>query len=762
MTTYVIKYLGLMLALSVSVARPATVGTTVAGTLSGYVLDAGTGEGLPGANIFLKGTTYGAATNIDGYYVIVKIPEGEYELTVSYIGFKTLTVTVAVVSGVAQRRDFELETSPLEVDAIEVTANRTNRKLNNQISRVKLSARTLKSVPQIGEADLMRTIQMLPGVLTPSEFSTGLVIRGGNTDQNLILFDGITVYNPSHLGGLFSNFIVDAIKEADLHKGGFNVEYGDRLSAVLDVTSREGNRKHFDGRLSISLLSAQSTMEGPVGNGAWLIAGRRTYFDQIFKGTELYFPYYFYDLQGHIFQDIGENDRLSVSWYIGRDDLNWEAFELNAGWGNRTISARYRHLFGAQMISNLLVATSRFDTKFGLGGENGLGSENVIDDFTVKSDLVYFASQKLEVRIGTEVKKLSFTYGSSFLDTLIDVSQTPTEIASFIKLKNWVTPRLMLEPGFRLTYYTDHGQKWYYDPRFRAKFLITDDQYINAAVGIYHQFMETAQDDYNPSILDQWFAVDSTLKPAVALQLVLGYEAYFKDSYRFQVETYYKRLENLLTFVQQGSTSDEGIRSSDLIDLFDMNSGYAYGLELFLQKTTGKLNGWISYANSTARKQYLGKEYYVNWDRRHAVNVISNYNFSTRWAANLAWKFQTGQPYTPIFGYYIEQLPYETTDHFRTIPGGRNSVRYPAYHRLDLGLIYNRPTKWGSFEAYFQVVNAYYKKNIFRYFYLVGDVTNGIDDDNDGEIDEIDESIPRRESISIFPILPSFGFTIEF
>ena len=234
------------------------------------------------------------------------------------------------------------------------------------------------------------------------------------------------------------------------------------------------------------------------------------------------------------------------------------------------------------------------------------------------------------------------------------------------------------------------------------------------------------------------------------------------DSYRFQVETYYKRLENMLTFVQQGSTADEGVGSSDLIDIFDMNSGYAYGLELFLQKMTGKLNGWIAYANSIARKQYLEKEYYVNWDRRHAVNVIGNYNFNRRWAINLAWKLQTGQPYTPIFGYYIEQLPSETTDHFRTIPGGRNTARYPVYHRLDLGLIYNRPTKWGSFEAYFQVVNAYYKKNIFRYFYMVGDVTNEIDDDNDGEIDELDESIPRRESISIFPILPSFGFTIEF
>ena len=205
----------------------------------------------------------------------------------------------------------------------------------------------MKAQPSLAEPDIFRTIQSLPGVLTTSEFSTGLVIRGGNTDQNLILLDGITVYNPSHLGGLFSNFIVDAVKDAELIKGGYNAEYGGRLSAVLDIRSREGNRNNFEGSSSVSLLSAQTTLEGPFLNGAWLVAGRRTYFDKILPLLPVNFdlPYYFYDLQGHVFTDLNEKDRISLSFYRGVDDLKFKDLDLESDWGNKTLSLSYRRVF---------------------------------------------------------------------------------------------------------------------------------------------------------------------------------------------------------------------------------------------------------------------------------------------------------------------------------------------------------------------------------------------------------------------------------
>lgn len=732
-------------------------------TFSGYVLDGESGECLPGANVYLVGTDIGTATNIDGYFVLPSIAPGDYTLRITYLGFETVQAAIVLSRGEELKRDFELSPKALELNAVEVTGERLDRRMNIQAGRVRLNTRQLKRVPQIGEADLLRTLQALPGVLTPTEFSTGLVIRGGNTDQNLILLDGITVYNPSHLGGLFSNFILDAVKEAELIKGGFNAEYGGRLSAVLNVRSREGNQKRFDGRASISLLSAQGTLEGPIGKGAWLIAGRRTYFDQIFKGTDLYFPYYFYDLQGHVFQDFTDKDRLSISWYVGRDDLVLEDFNLTAGWGNRTISTNYRRLFGPKLVSHWMVAQSRFDTQFDLGAGSGVASINTINDLTFRSDWTYFATQEAQVRFGIELKDLSFVYKSTWLDsTIFDAGQSPLEGAIYTKLRGRLSPVLMVEPGLRLSYYEDHPRKWYLEPRLGVKYLLTSDRYVNIAMGLYHQFMETVQDDFNPTVLDQWFAVDASVKPASALQYVLGYEEYFGGVHRFQAEIYYKRVANMLTFVEQRSAADEEISDEFLDDNFDISDGYAYGLELFLQKESGRLNGWLSYAYSVARKELHGKEYFTNWDRRHAFNVIGNFRLTRKWDVSLRWTYQTGQPYTPILGYYFEKLPREPEPFFRPIPGGRNSVTYPPYHRLDLAAVRHFKVRGVNVDLVLQVVNAYWRKNVFRYFYHFGDTHNGIDDDHDDKIDEPDEGIPQRIPITVFPILPSIGVEINF
>jgi len=740
---------------SQSIARTAT--------FSGYVLDAESREGLPGANVYFEGTDVGIATNIDGYFVLSSITPGRYALRITYLGFESIQVDINFAPGQEIKRNFELSPQPVELQAVDVTGERIERKSNIQVSRVKLSTRQLKLVPQLGEADLLRTLQALPGVLTATEFSTGLIIRGGNTDQNLILLDGITVYNPSHVGGLFSNFILDAVKEADLIKGGFNAEYGDRLSAVLNVRSREGNQKHFEAKGALSLLSGQTTLEGPMARGAWLLSMRRTWFDQVFKGTELYFPYYFYDLQGHVFQDFTENDRVSISWYVGRDNLDWDAFDLLASWGNQTISGNYRKLFSPKLISNWMVAKSRFDTHFDLGGGSGVASKNEIDDISFRSDWSYFASQTTQFRFGTEVKDLTFTYQSTFLDSSIfNVSHAPLEVALYGKMKRWLTPIFMIEPGLRLTYYEKHPTNWYADPRLGMKYLLTSDRYLNVSIGLYHQFMMTAQDDYYPTILDQWFAVDSSAHPASAVQYIFGFEEYIRNIYRIQIEIYIKTLKNMYTFVERRSTTDEELTSEKLSDLFDVSSGYAYGFEFFLQKQIGRLNGWLSYTYSVARKKLHGEEYFTNWDRRHALNLIGNYLLSKKWEFNLKWAFQTGQPYTPILGYLFEKLPDEPETYYRPIAGGRNSIRYPLYHRLDVGATRHFTVRGVGFDLFIQVVNVYWKKNVFFHFYQYGSTSNGIDDDGDDKIDERDESIPQKTTINGLPIFPSIGIVIDF
>ena len=335
--------------------------------ISGFIYDSKSGESLPGANIFLENTNYGTTSDLDGYFIILDIPIELYNLKIQYLGYQDVNKKISLEKNL-QLEKIELIPQSLELEEISISDSKIERQGEFQTSRIKLNSLQLKRIPQVAESDLFRSLQSLPGVLTQTDFSTGLVIRGGNTDQNLILLDGITVYNPSHVGGVFSNFILDAIKEVDLQKGGFNAEYGGRLSAVLKVTSREGNSKKFTGSTSLSALSAQTLLEGPIKNGAWIFAGRRTYFDQLFKGTDFYFPYFFYDLQGHIYQDITPNQRISLSWYKGEDNLKWDdEFGIEAIWKNNTISLNYRIFHSQQLFSNWMIAKSKFDIFFGLG-----------------------------------------------------------------------------------------------------------------------------------------------------------------------------------------------------------------------------------------------------------------------------------------------------------------------------------------------------------------------------------------------------------
>ena len=757
------------------------------GTIYGFVTDEAKGEALIGANVIITETGQGMATDMNGYYVLQQIAEGSYTLIVSYIGYEVLNKNIIITGSDAQMLDLVLKAQAVYLSEVDVTAEKINRKYNITPSQINLSPRILKAAPGLAEPDLFRTIQALPGVLTTSEFSTGLVIRGGNTDQNLILLDGITVYNPSHLGGVFSNFIVDGVKEANLIKGGYSAEYGGRLSAVLNVLSREGNRNKFDGKVSVSLLSTQTTLEGPSYNGAWLISARRTYFDQIFKNNPNIPPYYFYDFQGHVFSDLSPKDRISLSFYSGLDDFSFGDLGLTSDWGNNTISLSYRRLFSEKTVGNFLLASSQFFTNFGLGGEDGLNNENLIDDKTFSANLSYFQSKDFEWRYGLQVKQLGIKYLGTFGDTVtFDISENPVEGAGYAKLKWKAGPRIVIEPGVRYNYYSVYADEPYIDLRLRMKYLLTDDRYINFAVGNYHQFIETIQDDFNPPILDNWLAVDESVEPASAMQIVFGYEEYFRDVYRVQIETYYKDIKNMLTYEELRSTTDAEVFSENVRDTFTPSNGYAYGLELFGQKTLGKLTGWIGYAYSVSRKMMNSvyteseEEYYTNWDRTHAVSVLGNYIKNEKWEFNLKWAWQSGQAYTPILGYYLEKFPGDPGYNFHTIPGVRNSGRYPAYHRLDIGAVRHGTIFKKKADFFIQMINTYNQKNIFRYFYRLGNDQNGIDDDNDwdenehdlngngkpdaGEenVDEADEGRMQRNDISLFPMIPTIGLTIYF
>ena len=757
------------------------------GIISGFISDSSSAEALIGANVILQETGQGMATDINGYYIIQDITPGDYVLMVSYVGFKLKKEKLKISDGQSIKIDISLSEDVVELTQIEVTAEQIQRKSNIQPSKINLSPRMIKAAPALAEPDLFRTIQALPGVLTTSEFSTGLVIRGGNTDQNLILLDGVTVYNPSHLGGIFSNFIVDGVKEAELIKGAYNAEYGGRLSAVLNIISREGNQKKFEGKANLSLLSAQATIEGPFYKGAWVFSGRRTYFDKIFQNVPTIPPYYFYDIQSHIYTDLTSKDRLSLSFYNGVDDLLFDTFGLTGRWGNRTVSAQYRRVFSEKLIGNFLYANSLFFTEFGLGGSNGLVSDNQIDDATVAANFSWFKSSESTLKFGAQIKNLGFLYTNSFNDSLqFEINTKPKEFANYMKLKYSVSKRLILEPGLRINLYDVYSDSIFPDLRFGMKYLLNDNRYLNFSVGNYHQFIATFQDDYNPNILDQWIAVDNSVSPAKSSQIVLGYEEYIKDLYKIQVEGYYKDIKNLFTFEESRATTDEAISDSVLSDIVTPSDGYAYGLELFAQKMSGRLSGWLAYTFSVSRKSMNSifyekeEEYYNSWDRTHSFSALGNYIFNNKWDMNWKLSLQSGQAYTPIIGYYNQILPESPDEVYRTIPGTRNSARYSPYSRLDLGIVYHTKLFGSKMDIYVQVINVLNRKNIFRKSYNVGSTYNGLDDDGDwdedkhdangngkpdvGEpnVDEVDEGRLQVNDISLFPIIPTIGFSWEF
>ena len=363
---------------------------------------------------------------------------------------------------------------------------------------------------------------------------------------------------------------------------------------------------------------------------------------------------------------------------------------------------------------------------------------------------------------------------------MFDSQTKPFETAIYSKIKWKPSRKLIIEPGLRLITFSSHSNGVYPDLRLSSKYIIDESRFINFAVGNYHQFISTFQDDFSAQILDSWFAVDENGEPSRATQAVLGYEQFFGRGLKIQIEGYYKYITDMLTYEESRATTDGNVNSESLLDLLTPADGYAYGAELFIQKSSGKLSGWAGYSWSVSRKLMNGKEYFTNWDRSHVLNFLANYQASPKWEYNVKFTLQTGQAFTPINGYFLQNLPGDPQQNYRTIPATRNGGRYPSYHRLDLGAVRHFDVKGRKFDLFMQVINAYNRENVFTYTYPLGDTFNGIDDDGDWDVkkhdkngnkrpdkgepnvDEEDEARIQRKPVSLFPIIPTIGITWNF
>lgn len=721
-------------------------------TLSGFVSDKANKESLPFANVFIKELKIGTATNIEGYYAIPNIPEGEYDVQVSLLGYRSSTFKINTREKKTIVQNILLTDQSLQFSEVVISAEIEEEKRTTQTGRIVLQAKDVASLPTIGEADVFRALQLMPGVKAMSEISSGLNVRGGSTDQNLILLDGTVVYNPSHLFGFFSTFNNDAIKDIDLMKGGFPAEYGGRLSSVLNVTNIDGDRVSTHGKASISLLSTRVTGEGPLGNGSWFLSARRTYLDQLVSfagldtGKDALPLYYFYDANAKINQDLSEDDKISFVGYLGQDDLLWKLgqneLSINMRWGNRTGAVKWTHVFSQTLFSNFTASYSRYvsRTDFNFGGV-GFGQTNSINDISLRGDVDFFVTNDHLVKLGAWWSQYRVTYTQSGDGDPYEFLERPAQISFYVQDEWRFNERWTFQLGTRVEY-QDLSKQITLGPRFNARFNIDEFSSVKFASGMYYQYLNAvpAGLDNGFSPFDIWIPINDKMNPSRSTDFVFGYEARYFEGTNISLEGYYKMFKEILYF------RNEITYTKDVSQLFFVGIGDAFGGELFIQKKIGDWTGIVGYTLAwTYRKFDLlnnGEKFQPKFDRRHDLSLTANYQLDEKWKLGAVFTYSTGQAFTQGVARYAVDLFGILRE--ITLPGKLFNQRLSPYHRMDLSVT-KRATFFGLEGSwYFQIYNVYNRRNVwFKQF------------DNSKNPAEITD-------VKLLPILPTFGFDFKF
>jgi len=728
---------------------------TRAATLSGFVRNGDDGETIPFCTVVIRPLSLGTATNSSGYYAVTGVPPGTHVVSFIHIGYAARQDTVVIADSTSADLRLDVQLQPEVIDMGEtvlITAEREHHERALQSSFLSLRPTDIREMPALVESDLLRSLQLLPGIQAASDISSGLYIRGGGPDQTLILLDGIPVYNPSHAFGFFSTFSPDAIRDITLYKGAYPAPYGGNLGAVLELSNREGNRQRFAGRGAISLISAQLALEGPVGNGSWMMSGRRTYLDPLLAalrsaGTEV--PgYYFYDFNAKINQSLGSSDALLFSAYLGQDDLNFDLEEdtfFNIRWGNRTLTSQWTHILSPQLFARFTAAYSRYQsntsaTIFG----TPISFNNGISDLTLKGNVDYFASSNHNVSGGAALTQYDFNFGQSFnSQDQIDLDETPELLAMYLQ-DDWQLDVLtQARLGVRATWFSE-GSRWNVMPRYSLSRTVAPGVRLKLGGGTYRQYLQQVTTE-GFSGGDYWVPLDQTVKPGRAWQSVIGADWEPSRRYQMTAEIYYTDMDDLV-LLDNNVVGDSQESSSE--DVFTTGgSGHATGLELFLQRRTGSLTGWVGYTLGRTRRTFPelneGESFPPKYDRRHDFKIALTYRRGPwRYGTNLV--YATGQAFTPASARYTQRSPATGTFEDYALPAGRNSARLLPYHRLDVSL--RRMFSMWSSEAewYVQVANLYNRRNEWFVQY--------------------DTEVPTTEPevIKQLPMLPTFGLKFEF
>lgn len=745
-------------------ASPALAQT---GGIRGWVRSVIDEEGIPGATVEVSGQR--ALTNAAGRFEFAALPVGRAELRISAFGYRQRSVDVEVRDGEVTTVSITLDPAPTELPTVRTEAQRALERERFEespsVGRFSIAGNTLSEVPGIGEADVLRVVQLLPGVLARNDFDAGYNVRGGESDQNLILLDGIPVYNPFHLGGLFGTFIDDAVERADLQAGAFGAAYGGRLSSVLDVDSREEARSGVHGSAGVSLLASTLTLGGAPGDGntSWNVAARRTYADLLaHRVTDYGFPYYFQDAQGHVTRVLENGGTIGMTAYIGKDVLDGtfagteDSTNIGGGdvlfdWGNAlvgaTLSLPIRRLFGDSATFEQRASVSRFATTLDLG-DGALRFENRVLDFRLGGALTRHGDRHTP-SLGYEVARYDVQYdiiSEQLTAQLFELEQQPTSVAVFAQDLWRVTPNLLAQVGVRAEQ-VEQASWTGISPRASLKYFVTPDLAVTAAGGRYAQWMHAIRDEDLPlRIFDFWVSADEHIPVSLATHGLLGAEWWTSDTRFVRLEAFLKEYDRLL---EPDPEDDPIARGDEFRDV----EGRSYGFDLLVrQLDAGALSGWLAYTFTINERIKDGAEYDPAQDRRHNLNLVATYRMPGNYVLSGRFGFGTGTPYTPIEGQLVRRVYDPVRQAWGgdgaerqadAVGGGRNIERYPSYHRLDLAISRTYVKERVTLTPFLQIVNAYNRRNVWIYKF------------------DYEDNPPTSEAISQFPILPTIGLTVE-
>ncbi|MCU0461179.1 MAG: carboxypeptidase-like regulatory domain-containing protein [Bacteroidales bacterium] len=763
-------------------------------TISGFVREAGSGELLIGVNIYLSDHRTGTVTNNYGFFSLTLQEADSVDITASYVGFRPETKKISLHEDT--ELNFDLKSNIL-LDEVTITAERVEKQSESaRMSTISVPVAQVKNVPSLlGEKDVMKVLQLMPGVQKGSEGNSGLYVRGGGPDQNLIILDDAIVYNASHLFGFFSLFNGDALKSIELTKGGFPARFGGRLSSVLEMNMKEGNKEKWHGEGGIGLISSRLTLEGPLvkNKSSILLSGRRTYADvilsPIIKATEeTDAGYYFYDLNAKVNYDFGRNNKIYLSGYFGKDKFHAkynEEYDEKAGlnWGNATATLRWNHLFSSRLFANTSAVYS--DYRFGITYELKDEAENEnyyaeyysgIRDLSLKFDIDYLPSPSHWIKAGGITIQHRFTpYVFIEIDEPVNVNKKEKEqtdgLESGIYIEDTWKPftDLKINGGVRFSHFLASREQYhFFEPRISAGWKLPGDFALKASYASMNQYIHMISNTGISLPTDLWVPTTDRVKPQQSRQVALGAVKDFTvPEMSISVEGYYKKMNNVIgykegaTFIQiEEAATGEGISWED-----NVTSGraWSYGLEFLVQKKEGRFNGWIGYTLSWTQMQFdslnFGKKFYARYDRRHDISLVGSFKVNDRITLSGTWVYGTGNAVTmPVSAYsapeyadiYISEN-YNPSHHITyniKEYGEKNNYRMAPYHRLDLGIQFHKEKKWGERIWEISVYNVYNRKNPF--FYNIEYHSQG------------GWSYTRLKQVSLFPIIPSFSYSFKF